>query len=42
MVLSLEAGKHEVELRNPSLPQVKLKVEVVAGKTAVVRHAFGN
>ena len=42
LVLSLEAGKHEVELINPSQPEVKQKVDVVAGKTAVVRHAFGN
>ncbi len=40
MTLKLPSGTHEIELRNPALSTVKRSVEVIAGKTVVVRHAF--
>ncbi len=42
MVLKLSPGTHEIELRNPALATVRRKVEVVAGKTLVVRHSFAK
>lgn len=38
--IKLPPGSHEIELRNPSMPTVRLAVKVVAGKTATVRHSF--
>lgn len=38
--LELAVGSHEIEIRNPAAPGVKRTVEVVAGKSVVVRHAF--
>jgi hypothetical protein len=42
LVLKLAPGSHEIELRNPGLTTVKRQVEVVAGKTVVLRHSFSK
>jgi hypothetical protein len=38
--VKLSPGSHDIEIRNPALPTVKRTVDVVAGKTVVVRHSF--
>ncbi len=38
--LELTAGSHEIEIRNPAAPGVKRTVDVAAGKSVVIRHAF--
>lgn len=38
--LELAAGPHEIEIRNPAAPGVKRTVDVAAGKSVVIRHAF--
>lgn len=40
--LELTVGSHEIEIRNPAAPGVKRTVDVVAGKSVVVRHAFAT
>ena len=40
--LKLASGTHEVELQNPALPTIKRTVEVITGKTVVVRHSFAK
>lgn len=42
MVIKLAPGRHQIELRNPALAAVKREVEVIAGKTAVVKHSFSK
>ena len=42
MTVKLSPGSHEIELRNPVLPTVKRTVEVIPGKTVVVRHTFAK
>ncbi len=42
MTVKLSPGSHEIELRNPALPTVKRTVEVIPGKTVVVRHTFAK
>ncbi len=40
MTIKLASGAHEIELRNPALSTVKRSVDVIPGKTIVVRHSF--
>ncbi len=40
MTIKLVAGAHEIEFKNPALSTVKRSVEVIPGKTVVVRHSF--
>ncbi|MBK9443508.1 MAG: serine/threonine protein kinase [Comamonadaceae bacterium] len=38
--LSVGAGQHDIEIRNPAMATEKRSVTVIAGKTVVLRHAF--
>ena len=42
IVVNLSGGIHQIELRNPALATVRRTVEVIPGKTIVVRHTFGK